>query len=414
MEVLPTIINLILLIILSAIFSSSETALYSISPAKVKALQAQKVKGANMIAKLKNNPNKMLIVILIGNNLANVGSSAVATVFFSDLFGSYGIGLATGVMTFALLVFGEILPKSFAAKHSILIAQFVVYPLLFIEYLFYPIVWVFEKALMKLTGNHIQSVSEDEVRAMVSLGATEGTLEKHEKEFINNVLEFNDTLVEDIMTPRTQMFAVSTEDTLDMVIKECMNEGYSRIPIYGEDIDHIQGYLTVKMLLDYSVDKSNLDKKISELEILDVFRIPKTKTIHGLFKQFKKKKQHLAIVYNEFGGVDGLITMEDVLEEIVGDISDESDEHQVQIKKISKNKYIIDPSTSVGDLEELFNIEIPNYENTENVSFVILDILKRFPRTNEEVTLDKIEFKILKMDKTRSQILELEVIKKPA
>lgn len=412
MEVLPAVINLVLLIILSAIFSSSETALYSISPAKVKALQAKKTRGASLIAKLKENPNKMLVVILIGNNLANVGSSAYATVFFTEVFGSYGVGLATGVMTFALLIFGEILPKSFAAKHSVKIAQLVVYPLLAIEYIFYPLVWVFEKALMKLTGDHIQSVSEEEVKAMVSLGANEGTLEKHEQEFIENVLEFNDILVEDVMTPRTQIFAASTQTTLRDLINQCMDEGFSRIPIYKEDIDHIEGYITVKMLLELSIDQNNLDKTIDELDILDAFRIPKTKTVYGLFKQFKKKKQHLAIVYNEFGGVDGLITMEDILEEIVGDISDESDENELTIKKISKNRYSLSPSTTVSELENLFKIEIPDYENQENISFIILDILKRFPKTNEEVKLYNLVFKITKMDDNKSQILELEVSKK--
>lgn len=412
MEVLPTVIYLVLLILFSAIFSSSETALYSISPAKVQALQTQKIRGANLIAKLKDNPNKMLVVILIGNNLANVGSSAVATVFFSELFGSYGVGLATGIMTFALLIFGEILPKSFASKHSVKIAQFVVYPLLTIEYLFYPLVWVFEKALMKLTGDHIQTVSEEEVKAMVSLGANDGTLEKHEQEFIENVLEFNDILVEDVMTPRTKIFAASTDTKLKDLIVECMDERYSRIPIYEEDIDHIKGYVTVKMLLEFSVDTKNLEKTLGELDILEAFRIPKTKTVYGLFKEFKKKKQHMAIVYNEYGGVDGLITMEDILEEIVGDIADESDENETTIKKVSDNCYLIQPSTTVSEIEDLYEIEIPDYENQENISFIILDILKRFPKTNEEVQLYDLVFKITKMDGTKSQILELEVRKK--
>jgi len=411
MEILPMVMYLILLIILSAVFSSSETALYSISPAKVKALQAQKLRGANLIANFKDNPNKMLVVILIGNNLANVGSSALATVFFSNLFGSYGVGLATGVMTFALLIFGEILPKSFAAKHSVKIAQFVIYPLLAIEFVFYPLVWIFEKALMKLTGDHIQTVSEEEVKAMVSLGANEGTLEKHEQEFIENVLEFNDILVEDVMTPRTQIFAFSSDTTLRDLINSCKEEGYSRIPIYEEDIDHITGYVTVRMLLRLSSDEKNLDKTIDELEIKDIFRVPKTKTVYGLFKEFKKKKQHLAIVYNEYGGVDGLITMEDVLEEIVGDIADESDENELTYKKISKNRYCIAPSFTVGELEDLYKIEIPEYENQENISFVILDLLKRFPKKDESIALGVLEFKVTKMDKTESQILKLEVSK---
>ena len=165
-----------------------------------------------------------------------------------------------------------------------------------------------------------------------------------------------------------------------------MEEGFSRIPIYKEDIDHIEGYVTVKMLLELSIKPSNLDKSIGELEILDAFRIPKTKTVYGLFKQFKKKKQHLAIVYNEFGGVDGLITMEDILEEIVGDISDESDENELTIKKIAKNRYSLSPSTTVSEIEDLFKIEIPDYENQENISFIILDILKDFQKPTKKLS----------------------------
>ena len=209
---------LFLLILLSAFFSGAETALVGLSPAKVQALLQNKEKSAHWIHYLKSKPHKMLLIILIFNNLVNIGAAAYATVVFIDLYGTYGAGIATVVMTLAIMIFGEIIPKSVANKHPVGVSQFVSKPLVLLGYLAWPVIFVFEKFLMKLVGKHMYSVSEDEVMAMVSMGAEDGSLEKHEKELIENVLEFNDISVEDVMTPRTSVFALPAETTIKEAI----------------------------------------------------------------------------------------------------------------------------------------------------------------------------------------------------
>ena len=406
------LLALIVLVILSAVFSSSETALYSLSPAKVQALVTENYKGARLIEKLKNNPNKMLVVILIGNNLVNVGASSLATIYFTLKFANYGVGLATGVMTFSLLIFGEILPKSFAAKHAARVSQFVVYPLLAIEYVFFPIVWLLEKGLMKVTGDHIYTVSEEEVKAMVSMGAEDGTLDAHEKELIENVMEFNDMSVSDVMTPRNEIFSLDAESKISDILETVISEGFSRIPVYTENTDDVQGFVTVKNILNEVSNPSNLQKLIGQVPTYDFIRVPMTKSIYSLFLDFKKKKTHMALVYNEFGVLEGLVTMEDILEEIVGDISDETDSgNDVDVKKISESSAILSPKATIGDIEKALGVEIPEYENFQNISFVILDILKRFPEKNEVVELHDLELEIQEMDKNKSAILKIKAKK---
>ena len=406
------LLALIVLVLLSAVFSSSETALYSLSPAKVQAMLAEGLKGSKQIEKLKNNPNKMLVVILIGNNLVNVGASSLATIYFTLKFANYGIGLATGIMTFTLLIFGEILPKSFAAKHAARVSQLVIYPLLLIEYVFYPIVWLLEKGLMKVTGDHIYTVSEEEVKAMVSMGAEDGTLDAHEKELIENVMEFNDMSVSDVMTPRNEIFSLASDKSISEILEPLIAEGYSRIPVFTENLDDVNGFVTVKTILNEISDPSNLSKSIGSIPQYEFIRVPMTKSIYSLFLDFKKNKTHMALVYNEFGVLEGLVTMEDILEEIVGDISDETDASEDKdLQKITSNSAILSPKATIGDLEKAFDIEIPEYENFQNISFVILDLLKRFPEKNEVVELHDLQLEIQEMDKNKSAILKIKAKK---
>ncbi len=406
------LISLIVLLGISAVFSAAETALYSLSPPKVKALEASKARGAKKIAKIKSNPNKMLVVILLGNNLVNVGSSSLATVYFTQISGSYGIGLATGVMTFAILIFGEILPKSFASKHATLVSQLVIYPLALIEFVFFPLIYIFEKALSRLTGDHIYSVSEEEVMAMVSMGAEEGSLEAHEKEFIENVLEFNEIAVEDIMVPRSEIFSVDGDTTIEEILKILEEESYSRIPIYAENPDNIIGFVTVKMILKALRDPDNRQIKLKDLKHYSFVKTPTTRLIHSLFLDFQKNQCHMALVLDERGSLQGLVTMEDILEEIVGDIADESDEdEEVTVKKIDKNTLILTPSAEIGDIEKALGVEIPKFENVTSVSKAILETIKRFAKKNERVQIDEVEFEILEVNSKTKAIERIKASK---
>jgi len=402
------LITLVVLILISAVFSASETALYSLSPPKIKALEAEKAKGAKRIAKIKSNPNRMLVTILLGNNLVNVGSSSLATVYFTQLSGSYGIGIATGIMTLAILIFGEILPKSFASKHAVKVSQWVIYPLSLVEFIFKPLIYLFETALSKLTGDHIYSVSEEEVMAMVSMGAEEGSLEKHEKEFIENVLEFNEIAVEDIMVPRSEIFCIDGEKSIDETLSFISEENFSRIPVYIENKDNIIGFVTVKMILKALKNPNNRSKKVNELELFKFVKTPTSRLIHSLFLDFQKQRTHMALVLDERGDLCGLITMEDILEEIVGDIVDESDtDDELEIKKIDNYTLELLPTAEIGDIEKSFDVEMPEFENVTSISKAIVETLKRFAKLNEVIRIDGIDFKITELDKSNGAILKL-------
>lgn len=402
-------VSLVALVMLSALFSGSETALFSITPAKVETLKADKVKGARLIAALKNNPQKMLVVILLGNNLVNVLATAIATILFTQMSGSAGIGVATGIMTLTLLIFGEVLPKSLATKNSVRFAQFVVYPLLALEYIAFPIVWIFEKALTALVGEHINEVSEEEVKAMVSMGAEDGTLEKHEQEFIVNVLEFNDMNAVEIMTPRTEIDALEASSTLEEAIEFAIETSHSRIPVYKEQIDNIIGFITVKKMLQYAKDKSNLNKPVGDFDLYEFIKVPASRNTHSLLREFKKKRRHIALVFDEHGGIEGIVTLEDVLEEIVGDISDEDDEIETPIVDMKDGSFICEGDVEIGDLRDRMKIEIANYEDKDHINWLILDYLKRFPTLHEVVEIGNAKFEIQHMDKESNRIEKVKV-----
>lgn len=402
---------LIALILLSGLFSASETALFSLSRAKVEAMVASNVKGALSIRRLKSNPQKMLVVILLGNNLANVGATAFATVLFTELFGSFGVGITTGIMTFLILVFGEVFPKSIATRFPVKISQFIVYPLTMIEYVFFPIVWAFEKVLTLVVGNHIHSVTEEEVVAMVSMGAEEGSLEKHEQEFIENVLEFNDISAESVMTPRTEIMGLEIGTSLSDAVAFACETSFSRIPVYEGDLDHIKGFVTVKKLLSFSMDTNLLDKTLGDIELYEFVKVPPTKTIHSLLIDFKAKGTHIALVLDEHGGVEGIVTLEDVLEEIVGDIMDESDDHEEVVSVIDENSVSVEGDAEIEDIENALQVEIPSVNDKDTIGKVIVDFLKRFPAVNESILIDHVKFTVTEMDAETKRIVKVSVTK---
>lgn len=403
---------LFVLVLLSAFFSASETALVALSPAKVQALIVQKAKFAKWIAYLKERPQKMFLIILIYINVVNAGASVIATIYFTALFGPYGAGVAAGVMAFSLMIFSEVLPKSLANKHPVVFSQFVAYPLVVLGKVILPLVWILEKFLMKIVGKQINSVSEDEVIAMVSMGAEDGSLEKHEKELIENVLEFNDISAEDVMTPRTSLFALPSTTLVSDAIVKASEVSHSRIPVYTETIDNIIGFTTVKKLLAYSIDKSLSGKTLGDLDLYEFIKIPTTRKIYSLFLEFKRKRTHIALVFDEYGGIEGIVTMEDILEEIVGEIIDETDQHEKEsIIRQDETTLILEAEAEIGDIERILNVEIPDYENVDQISWVILEHLSRFPKKGEEIIIGGAKFKVIEMDDNSNKILKVQAEK---
>lgn len=356
------IIILIVLLVLSAFFSLAETAFMAVSRLKAETLSRQKVPGAETLLKLKEKPREVIITILIGNNLANTAAAALATALATQQFGSNGIGIATGVMTFLLLTFGEITPKSFATIHAEKIALPLAKPIGWIMILFSPLVVLFEwmtSGMIRMFGStkKIQLFSEAELRTLVEMGVKEQHLDKTEKEFIEGVLEFKQCVVADIMTPKRRMYCLEEQLPVEQALVEINKREHTRIPLYSGTKEHISGILYLKDVL-----KAIAEQKF-QLPVRDIAKKPilveQQKPINKLFKEFQTKHIHIAIVVDKKAAVKGLVTMEDIIEEIVGDILDEKDISPTLIKRVDKMRIIAHGDTEIDYINKFFNIQIP-------------------------------------------------------
>jgi len=358
---LQNLLFLIFLILLSGFFSASEIAIFSLSKAKIKSLEKKRGKRAKRLAALKARPQRLLINILIGNNLVNIAASAMATVLAYDYFGSVGPAIAIGVLTVAILVFGEIGPKGFASAHAESFSLAVTPILVLLDIILRPITIIFESlnksALRLFTGGKaIPSVSEDEIRALAEIGAEEGVVEPKEKEMIKRILEFNDIDASDVMKVRGGIFALPASFTVAKALPKINNSHYSRIPIYKKNIDNIVGVVYLPDILrELTEGRDNLS--LAKIARKPYF-VPKQRKIDDIFKDFQHQKNHIAVVLDERGMTAGLVTLEDLLEEIVGEIMDESDIDEFLIKRIDKNAILVDAQTEVREVNNFFNIKI--------------------------------------------------------
>lgn len=400
------------LIVFSAIFSGSETALVSISNSKVDSLVAAKRAGSRFLKKLKKDPHKLLITILIGNNVVNIWASAFAAIIFTDYFSSNAVGIATGVMTLLILIFGEITPKSFAHQHTEAVSLFMARPIYYLQLILFPFVWCFGvivRGVNHIFGNKkdMYSVTEGELLAMVNIGAREGAIEKQERELIENVLEFNDINVEDVMTPRVNIDALDIEMTIQEAVDYVKKHTHSRLPVFKGNVDNIIGIISIKTLLKYFDEHSPL-RKLKNLELSMPLEVPHSKKINKLFREFQRKHVHLAIVIDEFGGTAGLVTLEDLLEEIVGEIVDEFDKKETPFEVIDKNTIVVGGQSLVEDVNDFFQMTLwPDDHDT--IHIVLVEHLGRFPREGETVKFARAKVIVDSMDKN---VLKKATIKK--
>jgi len=389
------------LVLLSGVFSGSETALVSVSKSKVDELVSKKVRNAKLLKKLKQDPHKLLITVLIGNNIVNIGASAYAAIVFTDIFGSSGVGIATGIMTFFILIFGEITPKSFAHQHAVGVSLFISKPIYVLQLVLFPLVWFFNHivALVHKTvgGEEGFTVTEGELVAMLNIGAKEGSIEKQEKEFIENVLEFNDIEVEEIMTPRVAIEALDSEMSIQEAVDFVIGHSHSRIPVYEETIDNIIGIITIKELLKH-YDQHSPKKKLGNLKLTMPLTVPLSKKIDKLFREFQRKHIHMAIVIDEHGGTAGLVTLEDLLEEIVGEIVDEFDVHENPIEIVDSRTIVATGKTLVEDVNDFFRIKFGPKDH-ETINTMITEHLHRFPREGDIINFPRAKVVILKVKK---------------
>ncbi len=397
---------LIVCLFLSGFFSSSETALFSIS--KVKALHIAKdgSKTGSLILKMKEDSHTLLTTILIGNNLVNIGASAIATSIAISMFRSNAVGIATGAMTLLILIFGEIFPKSFANHNNVMVARAVIYPLFWFSKLFFPLIFIlnFIPRLHGGTDSSHDTVTEDELMTMVEVVEEEGEIKEEEKEFITNIFEFDDTSCSEIMTPRADMFVIDVSK--DMDLGRIIETGYSRIPVIEGTIDNVIGILHVKDLFA-NFQKACKDEGNVNLDARKImkkpFFVPESKKLDSLLQDFKQKKNHIAIVVDEHGGVSGIVTLEDVVEEIIGDISDETDRMAPDIVRLKPNKWLVAGKIDIDDLNRAIEIQIPESATYDTFSGFFLEQIGKIPVPGEFIIIDKWKIIVKEMDGNRIQ-----------
>jgi CBS domain containing-hemolysin-like protein len=347
---------------------------------------------------MKDDPHRLLSTVLIGNNIVNVGAAALATSVTIHYFPNYAVGLATGVMTFLILVFGEVLPKSIATRNNILIARLAIYPIYWFSIFCYPVV-IFLNFIPKLTGKikKTPTVTEEELMTFVEVVEEEGEIKEEEKELIHNIFELDDTNASEIMTPRADMFVIEADKELNL--EAIVESGFTRIPVIEDDIDHVVGIINIKDLFLHEITSA---EKIDVRKIMTPpYFVPENKKLDQLLHQFKKRKHHMAIVVDEHGGVSGVITLEDALEEIVGEISDETDKEEPHIIKHKAKEWIVLGKSDVDDVNEIIGMEIPDSKDYDTFSGYVLNTIGRIPKEKENFTFGNFIVTVEEMDGNR-------------
>ncbi|WP_311145534.1 hemolysin family protein [Stomatobaculum longum] len=395
---------LIALLVLSALFSSSETALTTVNRIRIRTLAGQGDKRAMTLLAVLQNPEKMLSVILIGNNVVNLYASSLATTVTLSLFGSKLVGVATGILTLAVLVFGEVAPKTMASRNAEQIALRAAGPVKCLMWLFTPLVFVVNnlaRLVMKLFGadrpGKRELMTAEELRTIVQVGHEDGVIENSERKMIDNVFDFGERSARDIMIPRIDMTCIDVEAGYDELMEVVREEKYTRIPVYKESADTIVGILNIKDLLFRAQDKPF---RIAELMRKPLFTYEQKKTSE-LMVEMRKNYTNLAIVLDEYGVTAGMVTMEDILEEIVGEIRDEYDrDEEKSIRRIAPNTYLIEGNVKIDDVNEVLQLRLAS-EDYESIGGYVLEQLEHFPKEGECVTKGGISFTVTRMEQTR-------------
>ena len=406
---------LAVLIGLSGFFSGLEVALVGIRKSKVIQLFNEGKKGAKALHKLKMNPSWMMSSVNLGNNLVNVGASALATSLAIRLFGNDGLGIAVGVMTFLILVFGEITPKTYCNANSTKVALRYAPILLGFSYVFYPIVKFFEiitRGVVKMTGSSYNPppITEEEIKGVIDQGLEENALEKEEMELVHGALKFDDTVIRSVMTPRTKMFTLNSKMLLFEALPQINQSGHSRIPIFGDTRDDIVGFIHVRDVLK-ELEKDNKMVSLEQIARKAVFA-SQEKMVSGLLKEMKGRKTHMAIVIDEHGGVEGLVTLEDLLEEIVGEIEDETDlTRQAGYEKIDQDTIITNGDIEIDIINEIFKTNVPEGDDYASLSGLLHEKLQDIPQEGDKVEINELRIVVEKVSKNIPKKIRIEKIK---
>lgn len=405
------LILIILGVMGSAFFSSSETALTSLNVFKIRQMEENGVENSSLVRRLTDDIGKVLTTILIGNNIVNIVTTTIATIFFTDLLGSSGAVVSTIILTLTILIFGEVTPKNIATSSSEKLALKVAKPIKFFDFILKPLSFFLQAITDFLTkiiiGESSQKgdlVTEEDLKTIVDVSEEQGVINDQESEIINNVFEFGDSDVEDIMTARTNMEAIAA-DMEDKELKDFLkNCKHSRIPVYGKSIDNIIGILHMKDIVAFIAEDKDLN--IEEM-VRPAFYVYDNMHIFDLFKSMRGENVSLAIVIDEYGGTSGIVTIEDIVEELVGEIEDEYDTHLETILKINDKEYLVIPSIHINDFNDYFDTDIEQIKN-DSIGGYLIDNLGRIPKLGDTIEVSGIKMSVLQIDRYKLEMLKVE------
>ena len=379
-------------------------------------MEEKKGRAGRLVHSLLQKPRELLITIYIGNELVNIAISIVITSLAISLFGSIGVGIAIGIGTLLLLFLGEIVPKSISLKYAQPYALFAAFPLKGFSNIVQPAQKLFNswtEKIMRSIGifTHSKkesSISDEEFRTMVQVGEGEGVIDSDERDLIDKAIEFGETTVGEVMTPQIDMFTVNIKDSLDEILPRIMENFYSRVPVYEENDEEIIGILFTKdltRLKHLPREKVNLKSILHHAVV-----VPKTKMIKEMLEEFRKLKRHMAIVLDEYGSVCGLVTLEDIIEELVGEIDSEMRKDEQPVSKINDNQYRISGTFSLADFNQAFNCDLP-INDYDTVGGLVFGLFGRIPRSGESITLGHFKFRVEKMKGSRILKVHLTILK---
>ena len=404
-------ILLVVLIMMSAFFSASETAFSCVNKIRLKNYAADGNRKAEKALKIAEDFDRMLSAILIGNNIVNIASASIGTVIFTKYFGAAGAAISTVVMTIVVLIFGEILPKTYAKENSEKVTMQFVGPLNVIMVILTPLVWIFVKlkSLVKNKDNEedAPTVTQEELKFIIEEIEDEGVLQEQESELLQSALEFQDITVDEILTPRVDLVAADVNDSVDEIKALFMEHRYSRIPIYEKTVDSIIGVLWERDFFRELINGNDID--ISKLIRKTVF-VPEKQRISSLMHELQKSKIHMAVVTDSYGGTVGIVTLEDIVEELVGEIWDEKDEVIEAVKKISDDEFIVDADLNIFDMLEELEIELKDFEPESNtVGGWVLEEMKKIPEQGESFEYEPMTVTIEEVGEKRVEKVRVKI-----
>lgn len=403
------LVVIVILILMSAFFSSAETALTTVNKHRLRSLMENGNRTAERVLKLIENPSKMLSAILIGNNIVNIAASSLTTTFTTEVLGNAFVGVATGFLTLVVLLFGEITPKSLATLYSEKISLVYIHIVAPMTWLLTPVIWIVDKLsaiiffVLRVDRNKAkEQMTEGELRTIVDVSVEDGVIEKEEKSMINNVVDFGDSKAKDVMIPRADMVLISVDATFDEVFAVFNEEHYSRLPVYDDNKDSVIGILYMKDLFLYQNQTDTKNQSFSVRKIMrEPFFVYEYQKTSSIMADMRNRFVSLAIVLDEYATAVGLITIEDLIEEIVGEIRDEFDMDELEtVTKLEENRYEIDGAMKLSDLEDSIGIRLES-ENYDSLGGYVIELLDHLPTEGETVKKDGITLKVVSMEKNR-------------